>query len=750
MKIVELRQEADFENLRADWNRLLSASASNTIFLTWEWLSAWWSAYGVPGDLRILTAHDGSGALCGIAPLRVETKSRYGQKVSAFRFMGAGSNDTDYLDFIIEAGREEQVMAAFRAHIEKQLAAGAVFEFNEVPESSPNLPILRSWAAAENLLWMESDIPCGTVRLPQTWDEYLGMLKPRFRTKVRSVLRGLEARSDVRNEFCESSGQVEQLLPELFDLHTKRWAVEKKPGVFGWKEKRVFYQRLSQLLLERGWLRFSRLSWKGQTLACQYGFVYDGVYSQLQEGYEPASEHWNVGVGLRAWTIGEFLKEGVHEYDFLGGVGRHKTDWGCEVKQSKYVLLAKESYKNRLYCRGPEWEERAKELVKRVAPEKALAMRKAHILGAANGNGAGNGANGNGANGHAAPGDWMRNAIAECYYRFNINSLSRKVRNQYRLSTGSSAKWPKLSRRQEATGRILYYHRVNDDNDPFFPAMSTQVFDRLMQVVSRNYTVVSLTEMLQRFEDGSPEQLMAITFDDGYRDNYQQALPILERYGLPATIFLATGPIDSREPLWFERLALALKKTDREFLELEIDVPRRLPLKTQAERLDANTRILAIMRGLSDTERRQWLEVILANLGVEDDERRGKMLTWDEVRLMKTRGIDFGGHTVTHPFVSKLTPEQVSWEASECKRRIEAELQMPVQHFAYPNGREEDFGGVSNKELIRASGYQAALTTIWGSNHRSTDRMELRRGGPWEENPAVFAYKMDWYELADC
>ena len=97
---------------------------------------------------------------------------------------------------------------------------------------------------------------------------------------------------------------------------------------------------------------------------------------------------------------------------------------------------------------------------------------------------------------------------------------------------------------------------------------------------------------------------------------------------------------------------------------------------------------------------------------------------------------------VTRPI---LTETEASWEVSECKRRIEAELQSPVDYFAYPNGREEDFIA-SNKELLRAAGYRAAVTTIWGVNDRSTDRMELRRGGPWESDPAVFASKLDWYQ----
>jgi peptidoglycan/xylan/chitin deacetylase (PgdA/CDA1 family) len=115
---------------------------------------------------------------------------------------------------------------------------------------------------------------------------------------------------------------------------------------------------------------------------------------------------------------------------------------------------------------------------------------------------------------------------------------------------------------------------------------------------------------------------------------------------------------------------------------------------------------------------------------------------------MKASGIEFGGHTVTHPFLSKLTAEQAAWEVSECKRRIEEEMQAPVGFFAYPNGREEDFAA-SNKKILRDAGYRGAVTTIWGMNYRSTDPMELRRGGPWENHPGLFALKLDWYQLAN-
>jgi len=198
--------------------------------------------------------------------------------------------------------------------------------------------------------------------------------------------------------------------------------------------------------------------------------------------------------------------------------------------------------------------------------------------------------------------------------------------------------------------------------------------------------------------------------------------------------------------LWFDRLAAAIQITARESIDLEIDVPRRFWLRTEAERVEAQLAIFGLLRLMTDNARRTWLEEILQQLKPKSTANpQSGMLTWEQIRVMQASGIEFGGHTVTHPFLSKLTPAQATWEVSECKRRIEQELQQPAEYFAYPNGREEDFAAC-NKELLRAAGYRAAVTTIWGINGHSTDRMEMRRGGPWERNPAMFASKLDWYQ----
>ena len=94
----------------------------------------------------------------------------------------------------------------------------------------------------------------------------------------------------------------------------------------------------------------------------------------------------------------------------------------------------------------------------------------------------------------------------------------------------------------------LCYHRVNNDRDPFFPSMRVETFEMQMRFVTRRYKIVSLSDLITHLESDSPETVFAVTFDDGYRDNYQNAFPILQRYGVPATVFLTTGCLDSGEP----------------------------------------------------------------------------------------------------------------------------------------------------------------------------------------------------------
>jgi len=734
MKLLGIHSMADLQELRPFWEELLRSASSSSTFVTWEWMKAWWTAYGQEGALSLIAVQDDEGILRGIGPLHRKTVRRHGQSISTLAFVGDGSYDSDYLDLIVADGWEGRVVETLAACWMEELRGGTVVVLNEIPESSRILPELRKLGQRRDILWAESETACCTVKLPPSWADYLGKLKPRFRTSVRSTLRDLEGRPEVQFGFCDNPDQIDRLLPVLYDLHAKRWAQEGKPGVFDIPGKRNFYSELSRLLHEHGRLRFSWLSWNGQILACQYGFIHGATYFHLQEGYEPAAGHLNLGIGLRGWSIRELMQEGITEYDFLGGVSRHKSDWGADVKISKSIMLAQDTSRNRLFCHGPAWEMRIRESVAALLPEKVLAARRALLKRRSE---------------PSSSRMSLEKAAAKCYVNLGFPRLLKPLRESYQLSVGSTQGLPKIMwrRRTEPSARIFCYHHVNNDADPFAPAISTWLFEQQMKYIARHYKVVHLGKLMDHLQGDGTDSLMAITFDDGYSDNFHNALPILERYGLPATVFLATGGIDSRELLWFEQLAETIKKTSLEHFDLEIDIPRRFWFRSATERLASNNGIFEVLRTLPDPERREWLGRIVKQLGAPSVEKVDeRMLTWDQIRMMQARGVEFGGHTVTHPFLSRLTEEEGCREVSDCKKRIEDELQSRVEFFAYPNGRPQDFGQ-AGKDLIRKAGYRAAVTTIKGANDPTTDCMELRRGGPfWESDPAVFGGKLDWYQ----
>src|SRR5262245_33725907 len=158
MHVSEIHNRREWEGLRPVWNTLLDTSASGTTFLTWEWLSAWWSAYGKEGDLRLLIASDEDGNIRGIAPLRRQTVRRFGRSFPVLAFVGDGSSDSDYLDFIVARGFEQPVVEAWIRHLHADLTRGVILQLHEMPGSSPNLQALKQ--CAPNYLWAEQAVPC--------------------------------------------------------------------------------------------------------------------------------------------------------------------------------------------------------------------------------------------------------------------------------------------------------------------------------------------------------------------------------------------------------------------------------------------------------------------------------------------------------------------------------------------------------------------------------------------------------------
>jgi peptidoglycan/xylan/chitin deacetylase (PgdA/CDA1 family) len=301
--------------------------------------------------------------------------------------------------------------------------------------------------------------------------------------------------------------------------------------------------------------------------------------------------------------------------------------------------------------------------------------------------------------------------------------------------------------RRAAAFSVFTYHRVNDHGDPFFEALPTEVFERQMQLIARHYVVLPVEELVARLRSGTvPRNAVAITFDDGYRDVLTHAAPILARYHLPATVFLATGFIGSGEVPWYDRLATALKSTAAS----QVAVPASdevLPLETREARLLALGRLQAHWKGLPEADSRRALETLLERLGTgQHDRERNAFLRWDEVHALRGLGFRIGAHTVSHPILSRLPADRACAEIVESKRAIEARCGISPRAFAYPNGGEADYTPAV-VDQVRRAGFDCAVTTRFGLNTARTSPWELRRGQPWEHHLPTFATKLAWYRM---
>lgn len=300
--------------------------------------------------------------------------------------------------------------------------------------------------------------------------------------------------------------------------------------------------------------------------------------------------------------------------------------------------------------------------------------------------------------------------------------------------------------RLEPAFSVFTYHRVNDNRDPFFAALPTQVFERQMQYIARHYVVLPVEDLVERMGRGDvPRNAVAITFDDGYRDNLTHAAPILARYHLPATIFLATGFIATGDVPWYDRLATALKLSERTHAALPSG--EDLPLQTEAARVAALGRSQAYFKGRPETAFQDELQVFLDRLGGSNRaSSRNAMLSWDEVRALRGLGFRIGAHTVSHPILSRLSLDRARAEIVDSQRAIRAACGVTARAFAYPNGSAADYTPAV-VDLVREAGFTCAVTTRFGVNTARTSPWELRRGQPWEEHLPSFAVKLAWYRL---
>ena len=303
-------------------------------------------------------------------------------------------------------------------------------------------------------------------------------------------------------------------------------------------------------------------------------------------------------------------------------------------------------------------------------------------------------------------------------------------------STGVLAATRTLMRQRSL---ILTYHGVlseGGNQDAFLNHnfISADVFDRQMRWVREHYRPVSLATLVDCYRNRQqpPARAVAVTFDDGFANNYSVAFPILRRHAIPFTIFLTTGLIDTPgAQLWTERVKRSIYMHDGRTARLSL-LGREfvLDLGSLDARAAAARAVLQFLKQQSASARDGAVLAVESALGCPPlgaaDRERYAFLTWAQVREMADAGVEFGSHTVSHPILSTLDSVEVEREVKESQERIAAELKRPCQLFAYPNGSAADFTD-RDKQALRNAGYEAAFSLRGRLNGPRPDLFEIDR-----------------------
>jgi peptidoglycan/xylan/chitin deacetylase (PgdA/CDA1 family) len=289
---------------------------------------------------------------------------------------------------------------------------------------------------------------------------------------------------------------------------------------------------------------------------------------------------------------------------------------------------------------------------------------------------------------------------------------------------------------------VLMYHRITGPGD-FFPGVSLDNFRRQMRWIRTHCEPVWPGDVLRAARCAQRlKPPVVVTFDDGYRDFHDRAYPVLRELDIPAVVFLSTDFMDRGGVLWTERLEWAVLRTRRESLPRPWHPDRAFRLTDEWSRRAFAADARHHMKEATDEERRRWLDELLEAAGVEEPhEALGRqMLSWDEVRRCAD-GTCFGGHTHTHPILSRMSEEAMDLEIATCRERIAAETGRAPDCFAYPNGRADDFNEATRRSLAR-HGFDLAFSTIPGVNTVDTDTLALRRLHNWDSGAGELAALM--------
>jgi peptidoglycan/xylan/chitin deacetylase (PgdA/CDA1 family) len=269
---------------------------------------------------------------------------------------------------------------------------------------------------------------------------------------------------------------------------------------------------------------------------------------------------------------------------------------------------------------------------------------------------------------------------------------------------------------------VMNYHRIGDgagspfDRNAF--TTTAEAFDEQVAFAARNFDLITPGHLVEAARGGRGRHVM-ITFDDGYRDNYEVAMPILRSHGAPATFFVATGFVDVPRRPWWDEIAWMARTATAAVVPTGGWLAHDVPLRA-GDRIGPITTLTDRYKTLPGDRAEAYLDYLAEATGAgRCGGGAGEWMTWDMVRGLRSAGMSVGAHTVTHPVLANHPAERQHDEIAGSKRRLEEELGEPVTAFSYPEGTPAAFDA-RTRAIVHALGFELAFS-FYGGHRRFAD-----------------------------